>query len=164
MPPAPAGGTKNALLPGSPPRPVSSPLSAGGVRVTLEAKPHPDDTNPAPNATNPPVIILPPAVSLPVLPLKNTVLFPHLFLPLAVGRPNSVAAVEAALGNEEKTLVVVAQRDGEDDRVTADNLFAVGTRAVIKKMNRSAEALEFLVQGLERVSIEEVEQVDPYLK
>jgi ATP-dependent Lon protease len=132
--------------------------------VTLEAKPHTDETSPAADAANPPAIILPPAVSLPVLPLKNTILFPHLFLPLAVGRPNSVAAVEAALANEEKTLVVVAQRSGEDDRITADNLFPVGARAVIKKMNRSDEALEILVQGIERVTIEDIEQVDPYLK
>ena len=49
--------------------------------------------------------------TLPVLPIKNTVLFPYLFLPLSVGRPASVAAVEAALATEEKTLLVVAQRD-----------------------------------------------------
>jgi len=43
-----------------------------------------------------------PVWTLPVLPLKNTVLFPYLFLPLSVGRPDSVAAVEAALASEEK--------------------------------------------------------------
>ena len=43
--------------------------------------------------------------TLPVLPLKNTVLFPHLFMPLSVGRPSSLAAVEAALATEEKTFV-----------------------------------------------------------
>ncbi|HZY86780.1 MAG TPA: LON peptidase substrate-binding domain-containing protein, partial [Gemmataceae bacterium] len=48
---------------------------------------------------------------LPVLPLKNTVLLPYLFMPLSVGRPNSLAAVEAALATEEKTFVVTAQRD-----------------------------------------------------
>src|SRR6202051_4011539 len=49
-------------------------------------------------------------VVLPILPLKNTVLFPQLFLPLSVGRPQSLAAVEAALATEEKTFVGVAQR------------------------------------------------------
>jgi len=49
--------------------------------------------------------------SLPVLPLKNSVLFPHLVMPLSVGRPASVAAVEAALSTEEKELVIVAQLD-----------------------------------------------------
>ena len=67
-------------------------------------------------------------VTLPVLPLKNTVLFPSLFLPLAIGRPNSVAAVDAALAGEEKTLVLVAQRGDDDDRQfrTAFILSALG--------------------------------------
>jgi ATP-dependent Lon protease len=48
---------------------------------------------------------------LPLLPLKNSVLFPHLLMPLAVGRAQSRAAVEAALATEEKEIIVVAQRD-----------------------------------------------------
>src|SRR5262249_45174467 len=52
-----------------------------------------------------------PVEALPVLPLKNTVLFPGLFIPLSVGRPQSLAAIEAALATEEKTFVVSAQRD-----------------------------------------------------
>ena len=47
---------------------------------------------------------------LPVLPIKNTVLFPHLQMPLSIGRPASMAAVETALASEEKHIVVVAQR------------------------------------------------------
>ena len=50
--------------------------------------------------------------SLPVLPLKNTVLFPYLFVPLSAGRPGSVAAVEAALASEDKGIVLLTQRDG----------------------------------------------------
>src|SRR5437763_11210172 len=64
--------------------------------------------------------------TLPVLPVKNTVLFPYLFLPLSVGRPTSVAAVEAALAAEEKTLLVVAQRDVGNDQLTQENLYPVG--------------------------------------
>jgi ATP-dependent Lon protease len=48
--------------------------------------------------------------SFPVVPIKNTVLFPSLVMPLSIGRTNSVAAVEAALATEDKTLVVVTQR------------------------------------------------------
>lgn len=102
--------------------------------------------------------------SLPVLPLKNTVLFPHLFLPLTVGRPHSVAAVEAALANEEKTLLLIAQRDGSEEAVTTETLYTVGTRAVIKKMNRAEHGLEVLVQGLERVVLDGFDQTEPYLK
>jgi ATP-dependent Lon protease len=108
---------------------------------------------------------LPPAVvTLPVLPLKNTILFPSLFLPLAVGRPNSVAAVDAALAGEEKTLVLVAQRTDADEPAIPEGLFSVGTRAVIKRLNRGEEAVEVLVQGLERVRLTAFDQVEPYLR
>jgi len=110
-------------------------------------------------------IPLPPALAaFPVLPLKNTVLFPSLFMPLAVGRPNSVAAVEAALTTEDKSIVVVAQRDADDDRLVADALFPIGTRAVIKRLNRGENALEVLVQGVERVQLVDFDQTEPYLR
>jgi ATP-dependent Lon protease len=108
-----------------------------------------------------------PAVSaqvLPVLPLKNTVLFPTLFLPLNVGRPNSVAAIEAALGAEEKTLILVAEHPDAPEPLAPENMYSVGTRAVIKKMNRNDEMLEILVQGLERVRILAFDQVEPFFQ
>ena len=73
-----------------------------------------------------------------VLPLKNTVLFPYLFLPLSAGRPISLAAAEAALAGEDKTFLAVAQRNPQVEVPAADDLYTVGTRAVIKKMARSA--------------------------
>jgi ATP-dependent Lon protease len=100
--------------------------------------------------------------SLPVLPLKNTVLFPYLFLPLSAGRPASMAAVEAALASEEKTFLVVAQRNPETDQPGAEDLYAIGTRAVIKKMARSEGGIEILVQGVERVVLVRLEQTEPY--
>jgi ATP-dependent Lon protease len=106
----------------------------------------------------------PTVLTLPVLPLKNTVLFPHLFLPLAVGRPNSLAAVEAALQGEEKTLVLVAEKDAANDQPGPDDLFTVGTRGVIKKMHRSEGTIELIVQGVERVALLKFEQTEPYLK
>jgi ATP-dependent Lon protease len=103
-------------------------------------------------------------VTLPVLPLKNTVLFPHLFMPLSVGRPNSVAAVEAVLASEDKNLIVVAQKDGQNEQPGPDDLFAVGTRAVVKKMARGEQGVELLVQGVERVTVLKAEQTEPFLK
>src|SRR6185503_11606965 len=92
-----------------------------------------------------------PVVTLPVLPLRNTVLFPGLFLPLSVGRPGSVAAVEAVLAGEDKTFVVVAQRDAANEAPGADDLYPIGVRAVIRKMARADAGVEMLVQGIERV-------------
>ncbi len=102
--------------------------------------------------------------SFPVLPLKNTVLLPYLFMPLSAGRPGSVAAVEAALANEEKTLVLFAQRNADDDKLSEESLYQVGTRAVIKKMQRSEAGVEVLVQGIERVALIKLEQSEPFLK
>jgi ATP-dependent Lon protease len=104
-------------------------------------------------------------LSLPVLPLRNTVLFPYLFMPLTAGRPASVAAVEAALAGEEKTLLLVAQKDATNEQPGADDLYSLGTRAVVKKMARSDEGqVELIVQGVERVLILKMEQTEPYLK
>jgi ATP-dependent Lon protease len=101
---------------------------------------------------------------LPVLPLKNTVLFPHLFMPLAVGRPNSMAAVEAVLATEEKSFVVAAQRDGNNEQPGMTDLYTTGTRAVIKKMARGEGVIELIVQGVERVTLLKAEQTEPFLK
>jgi ATP-dependent Lon protease len=103
-------------------------------------------------------------VVLPVLPLRNTVLFPHLFMPLSVGRPNSVAAVEAVLATEEKTFIVVAQKDNGNEQPGFDGLHGVGTRAVIKKMARGEGVIELIVQGVERVALLRSEQTEPFLK
>lgn len=101
---------------------------------------------------------------VPVLPIKNTVLFPHLFMPLSVGRSSSVIAVEAALADEEKTLLVVAQKESSKEEPTGDDLFKVGTRAVIKKMARSPQTVDILVQGIERVEIVSLPRTEPHLE
>jgi ATP-dependent Lon protease len=101
---------------------------------------------------------------LPILPLKNTVLFPQLFIPLSVGRPQSVAAVEAAMATEEKTFIAVAQRDASVEQPGLADLYTVGTQAVVKRAGRGENGLEIIVQGLERVAILKVEQTEPYLK
>ena len=73
-----------------------------------------------------------------MLPLKNSVLFPGLLMPLSVGRKASLAAVEAALATEDKEIVVVAQRDASVDTPGAADLFTIGTRAVIRKVGPAA--------------------------
>ncbi len=103
-------------------------------------------------------------LTLPVLPIKNTVLLPYLLMPLSVGRPLSRAAVEAALATEDKALFVVAQRDLEVEEPGEKDLFTIGTRAVIKKMARSENGLELLLQGIERVSLVRLTQTTPYLQ
>ena len=103
--------------------------------------------------------------TLPVLPLKNAVLFPYLMMPLSAGRPASIAAVEAALATESKEIVVFAQRDADLDLPTQQDLYAIGTKAVIRKMNRTSDGhLELLVLGMERVTLLKLDNSEPFLK
>jgi ATP-dependent Lon protease len=103
--------------------------------------------------------------TLPVLPLKSAVLFPYLMMPLSAGRSASIAAVEAALATESKEILVFTQRDPEIDSPTKDDLYSIGTKAVIRKMNRTAEGhLELMVMGTERVTLLKLESSEPFLK
>ena len=74
---------------------------------------------------------------LPILPLKNALLFPNLLMPLSVGRSTSMAAVKAALATEDKEIVLVAQRDPDVESPQQDDLYTVGTRAVIRRMSQA---------------------------
>jgi ATP-dependent Lon protease len=101
-----------------------------------------------------------------VLPLQNTTLFPETVVPLAVGRPRSVAAVEAALGTPEKLLACISARNetvtGQD--ATPTDLYDVGTLVMVKRMQRIDEGLHLIVQGTERIKVLEWTQEQPFLK
>ncbi len=103
--------------------------------------------------------------TLPVLPLKNAVLFPYLMMPLSAGRAASIAAVEAALATESKEIVVFTQRDADVDMPTQEDLYPIGTKAVIRKMNRANEGhIELLVLGMERVVLSKLDNSEPFLR
>lgn len=102
---------------------------------------------------------------LPALPLKNTILFPGLLLPLSVGRPSSLSAVEAALKTEEKEVILIAQRDPQVEAPEQDDLYTIGTKAVIRKSSRSGEqVMEILVLGVERVVVVKLDTAEDYLQ
>jgi len=101
--------------------------------------------------------------TLPLLPLKNAVLFPGLLMPLAVGRPGSIAAVEAALKTEEKEIVVVTQRDLSAETPTGADMYTIGTLAVIRKVSRSKDQFELLAYGTERVVVVKVDEEDQHM-
>jgi ATP-dependent Lon protease len=106
-------------------------------------------------------------LELPILPLRNIVIFPSGITPLTVGRTMSLAAAEAALSTEEKLLGVMAQREDGETEPTPDKLYATGTVVVINRMMRSPgaeEVLHLIVQGQERFRIIEFTQTTPYLK
>lgn len=102
--------------------------------------------------------------TLPVLPTKRTVLYPGVLMPLTIGRGRSVAAVDFASKTEERMILVVAQRDPEVAEPKLEDLYTIGTKAVIKQVARTSEGtLHALVQGIGRQVLLKVEQHDPFL-
>ena len=101
---------------------------------------------------------------LPVLPLKDTVVFPYIILPLSVGRDKSVLAVDRAL-SESRVIMLVAQRDAAADNPGEADLFEVGTAAVIMRMLKLPDGrIRILVQGLSRARVQHISQMEPYLQ
>ena len=103
-----------------------------------------------------------------VLALQNTTLFPETVVPLAIGRPRSVAAVEAALSTEEKLLACITVRADATNAGTQDarpaDLYQVGTLTMIKRMERIEDTMHIIAQGTDRVKVIEWKQEDPYLR
>jgi len=91
---------------------------------------------------------------LPVMPLKDVVLFPYVIVPLSVSREKSIAAVDTALA-EQRVLLLVAQRDGSVEDPAAADLYETGTAAAVMRMLKLPDGrIRLLVQGLSRVKIE----------
>src|SRR6201994_3897024 len=98
----------------------------------------------------------------PVLPVRDTVLFPHAVLPLTVGRDSSIQLIQS-LG-EEKTILVVAQRDARQDSPQSSDLYTIGTRATVHKVVKMPnQSLFVFTEGTERVTVGEFTQNTPFL-
>ena len=99
---------------------------------------------------------------LPVLPVRDTVLFPHAVLPLTVGRESSVQLINS-LG-EDKTIIVVAQREARVDSPQPSDLYTVGTSAVVHKVVKMPnQSLFVFAEGLERIKLGEFTQLAPFM-
>jgi len=112
---------------------------------------------------NPSVADIKPDTALPILPVRDTVLFPHAVLPLTVGRESSVQLINS-LG-EDKTIVVVAQREARIDAPQPSDLYTVGTLAVVHKVVKMPnQSLFVFAEGLERVRLVEFAQLTPFMR
>jgi ATP-dependent Lon protease len=100
---------------------------------------------------------------LPILPLKETVVFPDSMAPLAIGQERSVRLVDEAVA-QDRTIALVTCRDAEKEPESAEDIYAVGTEAVIHKMIRVPDGtLRILLQGIRRVRLDRLIQDEPYL-
>ncbi|WP_263365097.1 endopeptidase La [Edaphobacter bradus] len=100
--------------------------------------------------------------STPVLPVRDTVLFPHAVLPLTVGRESSIQLIQS-LG-EDKEILVVAQRDARQDAPQGSDLYAIGTRATVHKVVKMPnQSLFVFTEGNERVKLGVFSQTTPFM-
>src|SRR5262244_2172218 len=101
--------------------------------------------------------------SVPVLPVRDTVLFPHAVLPLTVGRDSSIQLINS-LG-EEKTILVVAQREARIDQPQPTDLYSIGTLATVHKVVKMPnQSLFVFTEGLSRAKLKEFTQLTPFLR
>ena len=99
---------------------------------------------------------------IPVLPVRDTVLFPHAVLPLTVGRESSILLIESM--GDERTIVVTAQLDPRLDSPKPLDLHAVGTLATVHKVVRMPNKSRFVfTEGVERVRLLRYVQTEPFM-
>ncbi|WP_454732462.1 MULTISPECIES: endopeptidase La [Cupriavidus] len=101
-------------------------------------------------------------IRLPLLPLRDVVVFPHMVIPLFVGRPKSIKALETAM-ESGKSIMLVAQKTAAKDEPTADDLYEVGCIANILQMLKLPDGtVKVLVEGTQRANIREVSEDDSH--
>ena len=98
-----------------------------------------------------------PAAVLPLLPLRDVVVFPHMVIPLFVGRPKSIKALETAM-EAGKSILLVAQKSAAKDEPSADDMYAIGCVANILQMLKLPDGtVKVLVEGVQRAYVDNIE-------
>jgi ATP-dependent Lon protease len=103
--------------------------------------------------------------TLPVLPLKETVVFPEAMAPLAIGEARSVRLIDEVLNRSPRMLALVVSRDPEATEPPPEQLHEIGTAAIVERMVRVPDGtVRILIQGLRRVRIGPYTQTEPFLE
>ena len=99
--------------------------------------------------------------TLPVLPIRGAVVFPLSVVPVSVGQPKSIEMIEEVMRGD-RLIVVLAQKNEEAIPPEAEDLYDVGTVAVVRQLYRTeAGPLQLILQGLERVKVDAFVRLDP---
>ena len=103
--------------------------------------------------------------SYPILPLRNTILFPNQIIPIYIGRKESLNLIKDISSLEKKYIVVVAQKDGAIEDPSEKDIYKYGTLATVMKIfDMPDKSKSAIVQGLIRVKVQEINQTKPYFK
>ena len=101
-------------------------------------------------------------IQLPLLPLRDVVVFPHMVIPLFVGRPRSIRALEAAM-EAGKSIMLAAQKSAGKDDPTPDDVYEIGCVATILQMLKLPDGtVKVLVEGAQRARITEIQDTDTH--
>ena len=110
------------------------------------------------NSTTP----LPESVELPLLPLRDVVVFPHMVIPLFVGRPKSIKALELAMEGD-RSILLVAQKSATKDEPGPDDLYRIGCLANVLQMLKLPDGtVKVLVEGVQRVRVDTVQSLETH--
>ena len=101
--------------------------------------------------------------SLPILPLRNSVLFPGLVMPLVIGREKTLRLLDMVSGKDEP-IGVLTQKDKDNQDPSPDDMFEIGTTARILRVVREREqGVDIVVQGIQRFKVNRIVQTQPFL-
>jgi ATP-dependent Lon protease len=97
-------------------------------------------------------------IDLPLLPLRDVVVFPHMVIPLFVGRPKSIKALESAM-EAERRIMLVAQKAAAKDEPSVEDMFEVGCVATILQLLKLPDGtVKVLVEGQQRATVNKIEE------
>src|SRR5271157_5489281 len=99
-------------------------------------------------------------IQLPLLPLRDVVVFPHMVIPLFVGRPKSIKALESAM-EAGKSIMLVAQKTASKDEPSAEDIYEIGCISNILQMLKLPDGtVKVLVEGAQRARIHQIDELE----
>lgn len=103
-------------------------------------------------------------ITLPLLPLRDVVIFPHMVIPLFVGRSRSIAALEESVAHTDKRIVLVAQKSANKDEPSPDDIFEMGVIANILQLLKLPDGtVKVLVEGIQRVRLQSIDDSGEFI-
>ncbi len=103
--------------------------------------------------------------TLPLLPVRDIVVFPYMIIPLFVGRDSSIQSVEESLARTDRLIFLASQKDISDEHPSPEGIYPTGTVAMIMRMRKLPDGrIKILTQGLCKARIDEFKQVQPYFE
>src|SRR5690349_4152953 len=103
--------------------------------------------------------------NMPMLPVRDIVVFPNMIVPLFVGRDSSIKSVEEALSRSDRLILLASQKDISDEHPSPEGIYKTGTVSMIMRMRKLPDGrIKILTQGLCKANIEQFSQTQPYFE